>query len=309
MRRMIACLLGLAAGVAATAQAAPVPATIELSALRAVQDYNLDRDKHDQVYVMLDGVAAGQKVAARFPEKGTWEAAPKVYPVSPLKDPQVLWKGALDDGQFAFVTVTLIQTNPEGKSDEALKAFKEKMAAADEKLPQLKEAKIDAAGATKLSTDALAAHQEVIKGIKDIFSREKKTDHFGGQFTLLVRNEGGKLVKRLDPVGLTFGEHYGTDVKIYTKIKFTRANVFTQDKSGAWAQEMLTPIPEDGDPNLVRVKMLETEYVGAAPDLLRNVTDYVLDIQVRADDQLLNWSLGGEEVGKSDLHTYYMYAE
>ena len=65
----------------------------------------------------------------------------------------------------------------------------------------------------------------VITGTLPNISREKATDHFNGQFTLLIWNDGGKIKKRIDPVGLTAGEHFGTDSKVYTKIKFTRAAI------------------------------------------------------------------------------------
>lgn len=298
-----ALLLG---GLAAPAQADPIPVSLDLTALRAVQTYALDKKATDDVYVVVSGVAAGQPVHKRLPEKETWKAAPKNYPIAPNKEGSAvkLWEGKLNDGEFALLTVTLYHGT--GKDAGPVKAFQDKLAAATKDAAGKKT--LTQADFKALHTSTLKAHREVVKNVKETLSREKKTDHFGGQFTVLLWNDGGKLVKRLDPVGLTFGEHYGTDVKVYSKLKYTRPNVFTQDDAGEWAQEQLAPLNEETEDE-VRVKMLETEYVGPADSPQRNVTDYVLDVRVTANGKPVKWELNGEQPGPSDVHTYWDYAE
>jgi hypothetical protein len=298
----------VAFAAAPTARAAPMNASLDLTALRAIQNFALDDKTPDNCYLVVTGVAAGQEVNQRVPREGTWQAAPKQYPVAPGKHgkPAVnLWQGKLDNGQYALLTVTLF--HGEGKDAAALKAYEAKLTAARKGVPVASKPAVTADDAKKLGEGILKAHREIVKGIKDIFSREKKTDHFGGQFTILIWNNNGKLSKHLDPVGLTFGEHYGTDVKIYTKLKYTRANVFTQDDSGEWAQEQLAPITDDEE-NL-RVKMLETEYVGPKDSPQRNVTDYLLDVQVKADGKPVKWELGGDHPHEQGtLHEYWDFA-
>ena len=156
---------------------------------------------------------------------------------------------------------------------------------------------------------AVKAQQELITKVKDTFSREKKTDHYGGLFNVLVRNDNGKIVKRLDPVGLTFGEHYGTDAKIYTKLKFTRTNVFEQDPDNQeWYETQYGPLNDEED--AVRVKMLETEYIKTAEgDANKKVTDYLADIKVYQGDKALKWATGGEHPGPGTLHNWWEFAE
>jgi hypothetical protein len=308
-RLMLLATLALLAAVAPVVQAAPVNASLDLTALRAIQNFALDDKTPDNCYLVVTGVAAGQEVNQRVPQQGTWQAASKQYPVAPGKNgkpPVNLWQGKLENGQYALLTVTLF--HGEGKDAAPLKAYQEKLAAARKGVAEASKPTITADDAKKLTEGVLKAHREVVKGIKDTFSREKKTDHFGGQFTVLIWNNNGKIAKHLDPVGLTFGEHYGTDVKIYTKLKYTRANVFTQDDSGEWAQEQLAPITDDEE-NL-RVKMLETEYVGPKDSPQRNVTDYLLDVQVKADGKAVKWELGGEHPHEQGtLHMYWDFAE
>jgi hypothetical protein len=161
----------------------------------------------------------------------------------------------------------------------------------------------------KLAEATVKAQQAVIKDIKKIFSRDKNTDHFGGLFNVLLWNNNGKLVKRLDPVGLTFGEHYGTDEKIYTKLKYTRPNVLVQDDGGEWSQVQLEPLSEDQQ--TIRVKMLENEFFKkpGGGETVRNTTDYVAELQVTAGGKPALWELAGEQVGPGALHTYWDWAE
>jgi hypothetical protein len=150
----------------------------------------------------------------------------------------------------------------------------------------------------------------VIVKIKDLFSREKNTDHYGGLFNVTLWNSDGKIMKRVDPVGLTFGAHYGTKEKIYTKLKTTLENVLVEE-GGEWSQQKLGPVGE-GD-KTIRVKMLETEYVKTPQREVRNVTDYLAEVEVKGAGKALRWSMGGEvpppEGGNPDTHTYWEFAE
>ena len=67
--------------------------------------------------------------------------------------------------------------------------------------------------------------------------------------------------------------------------------------------------PLNDEETAVRVKMLETEMTKAGERPVRHVTDYLADVQVKADGKTLKWKLGGEVLGISDMHTYYDFAE
>jgi hypothetical protein len=127
-------------------------------------------------------------------------------------------------------------------------------------------------------------------------------------FNVLLWNNG-KLEKRLDPVGLTAGEHYGNDEKTYTKIKYTRNNVAVKDENDEYFPQVMPPISEDKQ--TVRVKMLETERVKVEGRAVpaRNVTDYLADIKVEAGGKPVEWKLAGENVGPSEIHMYWDWAE
>ena len=289
---------------ASAAVAAPVPVELRLTSLRAIQTFNLDKKGSDETYVLVTGTAPGGKeINERFPKDKTWEAAPK-KPAVTNKEPVTLWKGELDNGQFVVVSVSVFQ----GKGTDAakLKEYLAKLApsqkpAQDAKtLATVKDMNIVAARTLK-------AQQEPITKIGDLFSREKNTDHYGGLFNLIVWNNNGKLVKRLDPVGLTAGEHFGKDAKVYTKLKNTRKNVLVQNDKGEWAEEAVPAVSEDG--LTIRVKMLETEFVKTPERLVQNVTDYLADVQLVANGKPVKWSLGGEQSGVDDIHTYWDWAE
>ena len=85
--------------------------------------------------------------------------------------------------------------------------------------------------------------------------------------------------KCLDPVGLTFGEHYwGNDIKIYSKLKNTRNNVLVKNDQGQWEEQQLEPLNDDS--TAVRVKELEVEYINqAAGNPIRHTTDYLLELK------------------------------
>lgn len=294
------------AAVVSAVPAAAAQVSVDLTNLRAIQTYALEDKGDDQAYLLVSGVAKGQELTpTKLPKDGVWTVGPK-QPAVTDKKPVTLWTGDLADGEFALLTVTLFQ----GKGDDAkLKEYAGKLGEAGKAAAGRSAAKLASPDeAKKLAADTLKAHRAVVTKIKDLFGgRDKNADHFGGQFTLLVRNQGGKIVKRIDPVGLTFGEHAGTDVKAYSKLKLTRQNVFVQGEGGEWSEEQLLPLNDDE--NAIRVKMLETEFVKQGDKQVKNVTDYLAEVQVKADGKPTKWKLGGENLGISDLHTWWDYAE
>ena len=293
----------LAAGAARPAAAAPVQAKLNLTNLRCIQNYAPTTREDDQVYVNVTGVAKGADVNTRVPETGTLPANTKTPPVSEDK-PVTLWEGELADGEFAFLTVTLFQ----GNGDDAGKAFDKQLADAAKGVAERSKKTLTAEEAKSLTAATLKAQQGVVTAVKETLSRDKGTDHFNGLFNVLLFNDKGKLVKRVDPVGLTFGEHFGENEKIYTKIKHTRNNVSVKDADGQYYPQSLPPISEDK--LTIRVKMLETEYFkNEAGRRTRNVTDYLADIQVHAGGKPQEWKLGGEHIGPSQTHLWWEWAE
>ena len=306
-RVLSVCVVLLVAGLAPGAHAAATPVKIEIPIVRAIQLNVMSKEGaegEDDAYLFAGGVAKGQEVHKRFPESGTIKVAPK-KPAFEDK-PAVVWEGELADGEFAYLTVVLMQG--EGKDPAKLKEFQGKLDAAAKTMAERSKKTLTTEESDKLIEGTLKAQREVITKVKDTFSREKKTDHYGGLFNLIVWNNGGKIVKRLDPVGLTFGEHYGVDAKIYTKLKYTRANVLEKDKAGDWNEVQFPPIDED-KPEVVRVKMLETEFVKQGDQSIKKVTDYLVDVRVTAGGKVLEWEKGGEQTGPGTLHTYWEYAE
>ena len=306
--RVLAAALVATVAWAGAALAAPIPTKIDLSALRAIQVNTMQQGADDDVYVLVSGVAKGQEVNKRLPASGTFKANPK-KPAITDKQPQTLWQGELNDGEFAFLTVVVM--HGAGQDQAKLKAFQDQLAAAAKKSGDLAKKTIDGGGMGTLHKQALAGQREIVTKIKDTFARDKKTDHFGGLFNVSVYNSGGKLTKRVEPVGLTFGEHYGTDPKIYTKLKYTRNNVFEQEDN-EWFETQYGPLNDDED--AVRVKMLETEYVKTAEQTLRKVTDYLADVKIYdlsggGEGKALKWETGGEHTGPGALHTYWDFAE
>jgi hypothetical protein len=234
----VALLLG------AAAQAAPTPVKVEIPIVRPIQTYTLGQEggqAEDEIYLLASGVANGQEFNKRIPEQGTVKAAPKTPPFE--GKPATVWEGNLNDAEFAYVTVVLMQGS--GKDEAKLKEFQGKLDAAAKGVAERSKKTLTTAESDKLIEETLKAQQGVVAKVKDTFSREKNTDHFGGLFNLIVWNNGGKITKRLDPVGLTFGEHYGVDAKIYTKLKYTRANVLEKDKAGGWNEVQFPPVDED----------------------------------------------------------------
>src|SRR5262249_50098972 len=108
-RVLSACLLVLAGVCALAYSAAATPVSIDMTNLTAIQPYALDKDSgEDAAYLLVSGVANGKDVSDRVPKDGTWTLAPK-KPVDGSKTPFTIWKGDLADGEFAFITVTLMQ--------------------------------------------------------------------------------------------------------------------------------------------------------------------------------------------------------
>jgi hypothetical protein len=306
--RFLGWCLGLSvAGLAGLARAAAAPVTVDLTSIIDIQSYNLGEDASDQTYLLVSGIADGKPIDLRFPKDKTWTAAPKKMPVDP-KNPVEMWKGELNDNQFAVLTITLMQ----GKGEDAAlnKKYLDAVNAADAKAPGYDGKMLASPDALKkLAEDLVKANQSVVSKIKEMYSREKNTDHFGGQFTVILWNNNGKIVKRLDPVGLTFGEHYGNDIKIYSKLKNTRNNVLVRNEKGELETQNLEPLNDDQ--TAVRVKELETEYIkqpGANP--LRHTTDYLVEIKVLGPDgKPLIWNTEAEVTGIDNIHTYWPYAD
>lgn len=303
--------LGLSVGLAvaglttAAAHAAAVPVTVNCTSLIDIQSYNVGEDAKDTAYLLVTGNADGKPIDERVPKSGTWTVGQKQTPVD-AKHPVELWKGDLDNGQYLLLTVTMLQ----GKGDDALnKKYLGALAAAEQKLPGWNGTTLKSADDLKKLAEAkLKADQSVVSKIKNFYSREKGTDHFGGQFTLIVWNNNGKFVKRIDPVGLTFGEHYGNDIKIYSKLKNTRNNVLMKNEQGEWEEQQLEPISDDQSE--VRVKELETEYIKQAKgNPLRHVTDYLVGVTVTAGGKPLTWNTDGEVTGIDAIHTYWQFAD
>lgn len=315
IRGMLASL-AILAGAASSAFAAPVPVSVDLTSLHAIAKYNLDDKIDDQVYALVNGVAAGKLFQVRIPEGGkTWASGPKKLAVTE-KAPVTLWKGELNDGEFAIVTVSVFQGD--FKDPALVTQYWNSIIDAEKKAPEFGKAKITVDEFKALTGDIISRNfafgslvskeRAVISKIKETFNRAKDTDHFSGLFNIVVWNDGTSIRKRLDPVGLTFGEHFGIDEKIYTKLKFTRNNVFTKDDTGGWSTDQLAPLSDDE--KTIHVKMLETEVVkGKDGNPVRKTTDYLADIQVAVKGQATKWKLEAEETGVDDIHRYWEYAD
>ncbi|HZL33775.1 MAG TPA: hypothetical protein VFC78_00610 [Tepidisphaeraceae bacterium] len=324
MKSRIRCALAslaLIAGSASMAGAAARPVSIDMTYLRTIQRYSINPAVPDHVYMLVNGEANGKPLDERIPEGSkTWNGGPKTPPITDAK-PVTLWKGELNDGQFALITVSVFQGDE--KNPALDKAFLGKIAQAQKKTPGYSAPTLTAAAADKMlggfiekkgdsgemekqfiPGELTKNEQAVIIHIKDMFSRQKNTDHYGGLFNVLAWNDGKTIQKRVVPVGLTFGAHFGTDVKIYTKLKFTRKdNVFVKE-DGQWTIETLSPLSDDE--KTIRVKMLETELTALDQ---KKTTDYLADLQVKVGGQAQKWKLEAEVTGVDDIHTYWEYAD
>jgi hypothetical protein len=295
-RILVGLVVALTGFVSQAAWAAPLPVKVNMTNLRCIQNYALPTAEDDAVYLAVNTVAKGTETTRRVPETGKLPANKKKPPVSE-DAPIALWEGELGEGEFALVTVTLYH----GSGDEPAKAFSAKLADTAKGVAGRGSKTLSSADdAKKLATETVKAQRGIVTAVKDTLSREKKTDHFGGLFNILVWNNNGTLVKRVDPVGLTFGEHAGDDQKIYSKIKHTRDNVPVRDPSGAYYPQTMPPISEDK--LTVRVKMLETEKFtkpdGTSATPSKNVTDYLADLHVLVSGKPVEWKLAGAHIGE-----------
>jgi hypothetical protein len=305
--------VALLAGAASSVFAAPVPVSVDFTALRAIQKFTLDDKVDDQAYAVVTGIAAGKEFQERIPAGKTWPAGPKKPPLTE-KTPVNLWKGELNDGEFAVITVSLFQG--EGKDEALLKQYTGAIADAEKKAPEAGKKTITLDEFKSLTGDIVDRQfafgslvkneRAIISKIKTTFSRAKNTDHFGGLFNIVVWNDGMTVRKRLDPVGLTFGEHFGIDEKIYTKLKFTLGNVFVME-NGEWTNEQLAPLSDDE--KTIHVKMLETEIIKGKEVNTRKTTDYLADVQVSVKGAPVKWRLEAEETGVDDIHRYWQFAD
>jgi len=297
----------------AAARAAALPVEVKLTGIRCIQNYKLDVKTPDQVYASVVGVAKGQPVDVRIPKDATLKSLPKE---PPLMEETSLWKGELNEGEFAVLSFALFQeADGEKPGDPApVKKLLEGIASADKAAVGNKKT-LTAADVKAVAEKALKAQQELVTAatnkVSGSLTREKGSEHFNGLFTVVLLNDGGKIVKRLDPVGLTFGEHYGTNEKLYTKLKRTRSNVPVKDESGQFFPQQLEPLSDDKA--TVRVKMDEVEYVKNPKRnnvLQNNVTDYLVELQVTASGKPVTWALQGEVPSdKSLVHVYWNWAE
>jgi hypothetical protein len=305
-RRLLALILIPLAGFFALAARA-VPVSIDMIDLRCVQTFNTTKTGDDDAYLLVTGISGGKEFSDRLPKDKTWTIAPK-KPVGSAKEPITLWKGDVNAGEFALVSVTLMQ----GKGADAakIKEYLDKKAEAEKKVAERAKPKLAQGEFDNLHDEMIKADRKFIEQIKKIFSREAKTDHYGGLFTIVLWNDNGTIKKRVDPVGLTFGEHNGIDPKIYTKIKNTRPNVMLKDDAtGEWSEGQVVPLNDEQD--ALYVKMLENELIkkpgGGDPD--KNTSDYLIEIQVKSDGKALKWELGGMQTGPTEVHHYWDYAE
>jgi hypothetical protein len=299
---LIACLL--VGVVSSTVWAGPVDTTIDLGALHCIRTRvpNDDDTKTDQIYIHVTGVAQGKAISALLPKGKTAGVSPKVMGAD-AKNPMVIWKGSLAEGEFVALTLTLFQAKDANKRNaDQLKAYVAKQTAAFKSVAALAK-KTGDEKTLKAARSALnKANRKIVAGIKQLFPAGKG-DRFGGLVDVIVINEGGKLKKFATPVGLTTGDDFGIRDKVYSKIKYTRENVMIKDENGQWYEVQMDPVAPDTE-DMVYIKMLETESKGDQ----RNVTDYLLGLRVQTAGKNLSWILDGEHPGPTIIHDYWDWA-
>ena len=79
-------------------------------------------------------------------------------------------------------------------------------------------------------------------------------------------------------------------------------------KDGGWNEVQFNPIDDD-KPEVVRVKMLENEYVKQGDQSIKKTIDYLADVKVTAGGKVQTWELGEEQHGETALQTYWDYAQ
>lgn len=301
----LAAVVGL--GGSGAAVAAPVPVKLELASLYCMKTYDIDPRADDQAYFTVTGVARGEEIDKRVPESGSMPANKKTPMVTEEK-PVALWEGELADGEFALVTFTLFN----GQGDDPAKAFSAKLAEAAKGVAERSKKTLTADEFKSLAAATLAAQRPVVIAVKETLSRDKNTDHYAGLFNVLVWNDNGTIVKRLDPIGLTFGEHYGVKEKIYTKLKYTLADVYFPDEEGEYYPRQMPPISEDK--LTIYVKMLENDFgINARGREMKNVTDYLAGVRLHVAGEPVPWKLGQEvlkpSLEQSLIHMFWEWAE
>lgn len=270
---------------------------VEIPAIRSIQTNTPGEGKTDQIYLLVTGSAKGEAVAKQLPDGKSLKAGPKEQPVD-AKSALTVWEGKVEDGQAVVLTVAAFAG---GKiTDDQRKAYFEKKAASDKKIEAGKVSDKDSLNALR------AAHNKqnvaFFKAIGELFPKQKG-DHYIGAFDVIVVNVGGTIHKRITPTGLLHGEHYGTGVKQYAKIKYTRENVLTKDENGQFYELQMEPTAENEEG--LRVKMTEVEKIGDE----RNVTDYLVDVTIKTDGKLTKFELAGEHPGPTIVHDYWDWAE
>ena len=300
--KLTACLAAAAIVSLASAQvrAAAIDVKVDVPTLRCIQTSTAGEGKTDDIYLLVSGAAGGKAFTAQIPDGQTLKSSPKEMPIED-KSAVTLWEGKLDEGQFVVVTATLMAGS---KADG--KAYFEKKAAADKAVEALNAKTIDEDGVDKLRKELNKASVEFFKGMDKLYPKGKG-DTYVGSFDVIVANIGGDVVKRIVPVGLVNGEHYGIKPKRYTKIKYTRENVLMKDASGQWYEAQLEPVNLEED--RIRVKALEVEETVKGDEKVRNVTDYLFDVRVFKGKEATKWLLNGDHPGPSIVHDYWDYAE
>jgi len=286
-----------------------IDATIDLPAIRCIQTNTAGEGKSDHIYLLINGVVKGQTKQWQWPHGKTHKTvktSPKIMAATE-KSPATLWQGKLDDGEFVALSVVIMQ----GTDGKAADGYYKAKTASDKKVDALANGKLNQKQFKSLRRAWNAQNQVFVTGIKKAVPQGKgKGDAYVGLFDVMVANVGGKLLKACTPVGLTEGEHFGTDAKRYTKIKYTRENVLVKDANGQWYEMQMAPVSDDED--ILRVKMLRTVLIKQAKgDPIRNVTDYLIDVRVTTGKKVQTWLLPpkGEHPGPTIIHDFWDYAE
>src|SRR5262249_50297530 len=158
-RRVFALILVPLAGFFALAARA-VPVSVDMIDLRCVQTFNTTKTGDDDAYLLITGVAGGKEFSDRLPKDKAWTVAPK--------EPSTLWKGALGAGEFALVSITLMQ----GKGADAakIKEYLDKKAEAEKKVAERAKPKLTQGEFDNLHDESLKADRKFIEQVKKIFS-------------------------------------------------------------------------------------------------------------------------------------------
>src|SRR5688500_6601713 len=155
----------LLAASAPAARAEPVSVSVDMTQLRTMASYHIEPGAPDDVYMVITGVVKGEEVNKRLPESGTWQAAPKQPAVQPDKK-VTLWKGDLEEGEVALLTVTRLQGK--GEDQAALTASFDAKAEAEKAVAERSKKTRTPPEYKSLYTKTLEAQQDLVKNrIKD----------------------------------------------------------------------------------------------------------------------------------------------